>query len=198
MYTFEQLNHVMYQTLSRFHENATNKHFGYVGDWELKIVDDNKFLGLCSYKEKIIYLNRWMVETCSDEQVLDTLRHECAHALAGVEYSKTGRCMGHGKLWKKWARLVGCDPRAKVSHEKLAEGSEKQFSKGNRGYKYYIVFKNGSSLEIVHKCKRRLKNLHGRQMKGRPETLGKLFHVECSKYDSANGDISALSTQLLP
>lgn len=42
---------------------------------------------------------------CGLEQVIDTLRHEAAHAIAGVEAK-------HGPVWKATARRLGATPKA--------------------------------------------------------------------------------------
>jgi hypothetical protein len=39
---------------------------------------------------------------------VDTLLHEMAHA---ADFLETG-AVGHGPGWRRWARRVGCDPRA--------------------------------------------------------------------------------------
>ena len=41
--------------------------------------------------------------SCGIDQVKDTLRHEAAHALAGI-------AAGHGPLWKTWCRVLGAKP----------------------------------------------------------------------------------------
>lgn len=62
-----------------------------------------KTLGKCSYKKRIISLSKSLTLANSKDQMLDTIRHEIAHALAGP-YA------GHGAVWKAYCLRVGCKP----------------------------------------------------------------------------------------
>jgi len=73
-------------------------------DWRIRIAPDlNKFtfLGKCSYKEKCIYLNAFHIDTHPDVEIINTIRHEIAHALCPNQ--------GHNDVWKAKAREIGCD-----------------------------------------------------------------------------------------
>lgn len=50
-----------------------------------------------------------------DEEKLDTVRHEAAHALDWLYYGK----MGHTATWKKCCGMVGAYPRACLSNERV-------------------------------------------------------------------------------
>jgi hypothetical protein len=56
-----------------------------------------------------IALNRDLMARGNGAQRMDTLLHEMAHAAA---YLYEGDA-GHGPAWRRWARRVGCDPRAR-------------------------------------------------------------------------------------
>jgi len=56
-----------------------------------------------------IELAPWLLD--AEEQCLDTLRHEAAHALAGPENS-------HNYVWKAWAVKLGATPEATCDTEK--------------------------------------------------------------------------------
>lgn len=76
--------------------------FGLV-DWKVRVVvyeqNGHVFLGKCSYKDKIIYLNALHIDTHPDSEVRDTINHEIAHAL-------TPGC-GHNVTWRKKAIELG-------------------------------------------------------------------------------------------
>ncbi len=73
-------------------------------DWKIRLVTDltRPFLGMCSYKDKCIILNAHHVDTHGELEVINTIKHEIAHALIGP-------FEGHGKLWEAKAKELGCD-----------------------------------------------------------------------------------------
>ena len=61
-------------------------------------------LGQCRYGPKEVAVSAFYVDgTAPMEGVLDTIRHEVAHILAGPRAK-------HGPKWKNWARRVGAKP----------------------------------------------------------------------------------------
>jgi len=69
--------------------------------------------GNCSYSSKTIALSRPLTETNTEEEVLDTILHEIAHAIVGPG-------MGHGSIWQLTAKGLGSNglrtsKRARVS-----------------------------------------------------------------------------------
>jgi predicted SprT family Zn-dependent metalloprotease len=52
-----------------------------------------------------ISLSRLFVEVLTDEEIIDTILHEIAHALVGIR-------AGHGPVWKAKARELGATPKA--------------------------------------------------------------------------------------
>ncbi len=72
-------------------------------DWGVRISTDaeSPFLGLCSYKDKIIILNAHHIDIHSDVDIINTIKHEIAHALCPGQ--------GHNDIWASKAKEIGCD-----------------------------------------------------------------------------------------
>jgi hypothetical protein len=72
-------------------------------DWHVRLTMDmtKPFLGMCSHRDKCIILNAFHIDTHPDEEVINTIRHEVAHALT------VGH--GHDAIWASKARELGCD-----------------------------------------------------------------------------------------
>jgi predicted SprT family Zn-dependent metalloprotease len=67
-------------------------------------------LGACWHDKRQISLNKRYTMLNDRDQVLDTILHEIAHALAGPT-------AGHGPLWQQICRELGCVPSARVTRE---------------------------------------------------------------------------------
>jgi SprT protein len=94
--------------------------------------------GQCDYSKKRITLSKHFVATADLDQIHQVLLHEVAHALVG-------RSVGHGKLWKQQASLLG------YRHEKLdggviAESSSKYLGECAAGHKHYRMRRPSSVL----------------------------------------------------
>lgn len=61
-----------------------------------------KRLGLCKYSTKTISVSRDLTRLNPDTQVRNTLLHEIAHALVGVNH-------GHNETWRSKAVSIGCN-----------------------------------------------------------------------------------------
>src|SRR5258708_37428844 len=72
-------------------------------DWKVHLTIDARsvFLGLCSYRDKRIILNAFHIDTHPDVEILNTIRHEVAHALTQGH--------SHGEVWQAKAKELGCD-----------------------------------------------------------------------------------------
>jgi hypothetical protein len=70
--------------------------------WTFKWMYSKRGLGYCDFDKKLIAISKPLAKVNCERRMMDTLRHEIAHALAGPD-------AGHGILWKKIARKVGCD-----------------------------------------------------------------------------------------
>ena len=73
---------------------------------------DSHFLGLCSYKDKCIILSAHHIDIHPEPDVINTIRHEIAHALCPGE--------GHSDVWAAKAREIGCDNTMPCSNLSLS------------------------------------------------------------------------------
>lgn len=78
-----------------------------LADWRLRFGAARQTYGSCRFGAKQITVSRPLIEseTCATE-VLDTVRHEVAHALSG---DRT-----HGPTWQAWAATLGAQPVARA------------------------------------------------------------------------------------
>ncbi len=70
-------------------------------DWRFSFDDATKRGGLCSGSNKVISMSEQFCLKADDEEIKDTILHEIAHALVGVE-------QGHNEVWRKKALEIGC------------------------------------------------------------------------------------------
>jgi predicted SprT family Zn-dependent metalloprotease len=75
-------------------------------------------LGTCYPSRRRIELNEKFATSGLDSEVMDTIRHEIAHALAFLRYNY----VGHGEIWQRVCREIGARPYPK----KELDGSTKQ------------------------------------------------------------------------
>jgi predicted SprT family Zn-dependent metalloprotease len=69
--------------------------------WRVELDNAMRRFGCCHHTRKTISLSRRLVELNSQTEVLDTILHEIAHAIAGPQ-------AGHGREWQRVARSIGC------------------------------------------------------------------------------------------
>lgn len=85
---------------SRMLRDLLNEHG--LQEWHVRLSSDIRGpLGLCSYKDKCIILNGLHIDSHPDVEVINTIRHEVAHALMPGH--------GHDATWAAKARELGCD-----------------------------------------------------------------------------------------
>jgi predicted SprT family Zn-dependent metalloprotease len=70
-------------------------------DWKVELDNAVRRFGCCHHSRKLITLSRHLIGLNDQVQVLDTILHEIAHALAGPGAH-------HGPEWKRVARAIGC------------------------------------------------------------------------------------------
>lgn len=74
--------------------------------WKFSFNDAKTTFGMCRFDTKTIFLSLPITLLNPKKEVLDTILHEIAHALAGH------RAENHGKRWKEIARSIGCRAKA--------------------------------------------------------------------------------------
>lgn len=82
-------------------------------DWRF-VIDERlrRTAGRCHFRTKIIEMSAWLIDLNDPPEVLDTLRHEIAHALAG-------RDAGHGPDWVRMCDVTGCRPERCYTREQV-------------------------------------------------------------------------------
>ena len=72
-------------------------------DWKIRLNQNPTapFLALCSYKDKTIILNAHHVDQHPEVELINTIRHEVAHALTPGH--------SHDEIWAECAKRIGCD-----------------------------------------------------------------------------------------
>lgn len=63
--------------------------------------------GQCRYRDRTLAINQTLCRVGKEEEVLDTMLHEIAHALA---YHRHGECCRHDYRWKRICREIGASP----------------------------------------------------------------------------------------
>ena len=136
--------------------------------WMFVFNNRKSAFGLCSYRKKTIELSRPLTEIETEEQILDTIRHEIAHALAGPEAK-------HGPMWKVQCLKVGCSYERAGS---LSEGVKEP------NPKYVMICPKGQIVKSFHRkpnasTYKKLEKFYIPSRK--EETLGKLRIVPFEK-----------------
>ena len=71
--------------------------------WRFKLGKGKRTLGMCDYTRKTITISKFHIRYSSKNKIIDTVRHEVAHILAGPN-------TGHGERWKSYAVKLGAKP----------------------------------------------------------------------------------------
>lgn len=95
-------------------ESLMNQHG--LSDWNFSLNKSKRMLGVCKPSKRSIELSTTYAAQNSEEHVTDTVLHEIAHALVGIEH-------GHDNIWKEMCITLGCSPKACDSTAILPEGA---------------------------------------------------------------------------
>jgi len=79
-------------------------------EWGVRLTTDanQPFLGMCVHRDKVIILNAHHIDIHPDLEVVDTIKHEVAHALTPGH--------AHDEVWAAKAREIGCTNTLPCSH----------------------------------------------------------------------------------
>jgi hypothetical protein len=73
----------------------------YVKEWIFAFDNSVKRFGFCSPRRKLISLSRNLTAINNENEVLDCILHEIAHALTPLD--------NHGSTWQRTAKDIGCN-----------------------------------------------------------------------------------------
>lgn len=77
-----------------------------LADWRIEVSSRATVtMGLTYHTTKVIRIAEWLVLRGTRRELLDTIRHEAAHAVLGKNE-------GHGPKWKALAKRLGATPKA--------------------------------------------------------------------------------------
>ena len=149
----------------------------------LKVSGSQVVFGYCDYRSRKIVLNTFILE-CSIDQICDTLLHEVAHAIAGELYDD----YGHGRYWKKVARMLGCNDKAKakISYEGEDKVVWDQVIKNSKYVMIHITKDN--EIEFLAARNRRNRKIKSFKITGDTSnmSLGRIFYVNSEIYSTGN------------
>lgn len=78
--------------------------------WEVVVTRAKTQAGVCRFDRRQIGLSGPLTAALDEETVRDTILHEIAHALVGPRH-------GHGEVWKRKAREIGCSAERRLESE---------------------------------------------------------------------------------
>ncbi|KAA6184398.1 SprT family zinc-dependent metalloprotease [Thiohalocapsa marina] len=141
------------------------RRFSQLADWSFGWNRRLRAHGLCRFDLRRIELSAPLTRREPDEGlILDTIRHELAHALAG-------RRAGHGPRWRAWAERVGCNH---IGSSRASSPNAEDVPA-----RYVLLARIDGRDQVVRHYHRRpsrafLESLPQRFLRGRPETRGTL------------------------
>ena len=80
----------------------------YLKDWKIKFDHAQRRAGACYFDKKVLSFSANFLRKATDEEIIDTVLHEIAHAIVGPG-------QGHNLIWKKKAIEIGCS--GKIYHD---------------------------------------------------------------------------------
>jgi len=122
----------------------------------------SRAIGKCDYRKRQIQLQPAYVLVNDEAEVLDTIRHEIAHVLAPGD--------GHGTHWTSMCRVVGCSSSRYAAATMVRPTPKWQLAYNDTAGPVPRV----ERLQNFSHCR---KNMSGKLIQGRPETLGKLYWI---------------------
>ena len=172
------------ETIQAIADAELEKHGLAQKGWTHSLIDEGprNRMGYCSSAKKQIVSNSHYIKygLCA-EQIVDTIRHEIAHALdGGARYSRGGRRMVHDARWRMLAMHVGANPRATGD----MTGYEAPASAIPVTKWMMVLIDKDYTLTEIRPVKRFLKDMDRRYIsnRGKKRTLGNLYLVLTSHW----------------
>ena len=106
--------------------------------WRFEFDNATRRFGCCKYRSKRITLSKKLTELNDEENVLDTILHEIAHALTPSHH--------HDSVWRAKALEIGCDGNRCYSSDEVVTPESKYIAKC-------------SGCGMIHKKHRQPKNI---------------------------------------
>lgn len=153
-------------TKKHIKETVLNEYIAYLSDWNVNpvirlneiIIKNTRALGIASSNGNIT-INSSFVGTELYDELIDTIRHEIAHLVVGIN-------QGHNNVWKACCLRIGCNPNRSTNVK------DEKFITNHYNYALYAEFVDGSEI-LVGRYKRRSQKFikakpHQYSIKGRP------------------------------
>jgi predicted SprT family Zn-dependent metalloprotease len=138
------------------------KDYPFIKQWQVGIDNAKRRAGVCLLTQQKINISQSHFSNNSISIVSDTLLHEFAHAIA---FEQKGE-RGHGSYWKSVAAKIGATPKATG-----------RFTVAESPWQLVYFCSKSEQLEVLASRYRRNKKIKKYELKGRPETKGKLFYA---------------------
>lgn len=113
-----------------------------LSSWDFEMREMKTYFGFCFYSKKLITLSSILASLNDESQVIDTLLHEIAHALAPKR-------AGHGKPWKTLASALGC-PAVRCYDNTVARPAKKYVGECPRCHR--LIYKHRRRFISCGKC----------------------------------------------
>lgn len=122
--------------------------------WVFGFNNRKRSLGVCKYARRgapggRIELNGPWAGTADEVDVIDTIKHECAHALVGSGH-------GHDEVWKAMCRKIGCSPTSRADESvsgEMDKSGAKFFAECGSCEQKFHIFRKPKRL-AGHFCKK--------------------------------------------
>lgn len=103
--------------------------------------------GNCNYRSKLIQIADWMIESdiTKFEDLRETILHEIAHANAWLKHKENG----HGAMWIREAKLIGCTGLRCMPDKFIAAVAESAVYKCRYASDKCICVKTGSKKALT-------------------------------------------------
>lgn len=115
-------------------------------DWRITVTNTRRRLGVTSFALKTVSISRQHIVSGSSEEILDTIRHEVAHALVGPGHN-------HDAVWQAKATELGARSRAiaapSETRKQSIQGRRDALAAAKRYPKHYMRIEPGTRAVVM-------------------------------------------------